>query len=160
MKRIRIFTLLIATWLVSLSAFAQDGVAIGNWRTHLPYHKVIAVEPVGNKIYAATEFELFYYDTEDNSVNILNRINCLSDIGISTMRYNESQRKLFVAYTNANIDLIDANNRVKNMSDIKDKNIVGSKSINNVTFDGDLAYVACGFGIVVFDLKKEEVKDT
>jgi ligand-binding sensor domain-containing protein len=26
--------------------------------------------------------------------------------------------------------------------------------------NGDLAYVACGFGIVVFDLKKEEVKDT
>ena len=160
MKRIRLFTLLIATWLFSLSAFAQRGVSIGNWRTHLPYFRVIAVEPVGNKVYAATEFELFYYDTEDNSVNILNKINGLSDIGISTMRYNESQRKLFVAYTNANIDLVDANNRVTNMSDIKDKNIVGSKSINNVTFDGDLAYVACGFGIVVFDLKKEEVKDT
>ena len=46
------------------------------------------------------------------------------------------------------------------MSDIKEKTIVGNKSINQVTFNGDLAYVACGFGIVVFDLKKEEVKDT
>lgn len=160
MKTIRIFTLIIATWLVSLSAFAQDGVSIGNWRTHLPYFKVIAVEPVGSKIYAATEFELFYYDTEDNSINILNKINGLSDIGISTIRYNESQRKLFVAYTNANVDLIDANGDITNMSDIKDKNIIGNKSINNVFFDGDFAYVACGFGIVVFDLKKKEVKDT
>ena len=160
MKQLRVFTLLIASWLCISSAFAQEGVSIGNWRTHLPYHKVIAVEPVGDKIFAATEYELFYYDTEDNSVNILNRINGLSDIGISTMRYNKSQRKLFVAYANANVDLIDDEGNITNMSDIKDKTIVGNKSINNVFFDGDLAYVACGFGIVVFDLMKEEVKDT
>ena len=91
-------TLLIAAWLISTFAMAQGGVSIGNWRTHLPYQKVIGVEPIGNKIYAATQYELFYYDTQDNSINILNKINGLSDIGISTIRYNESQRKLFVAY--------------------------------------------------------------
>ena len=159
MKKLR-FTLLIAAWLVSTFAIAQNGVSIGNWRTHLPYQKVIGVEPVGSKIYAATQYELFYFDTQDNSINILNKINGLSDIGISTIGYNESQRKLFVAYTNANVDLIDHDGNIHNMSDIKDKNIVGNKSINHVYFDGDLAYVACGFGIVVFDLKKEEVKDT
>jgi len=159
MNRRRLF-LLIIPLLLPLFTFAQDGVSIGNWRTHLPYQKVIGVEPVGNKIYAATQYELFYYDTEDNSVNILNRINGLSDIGISTIGYNESQRKLFVAYTNANVDLIDHEGNIRNMSDIKDKNIVGNKSINHVFFDGDLAYAACGFGIVVFDLKKDEVKDT
>ena len=159
MKKLR-FTLIIATWLISCLGFAQDGVSIGNWRTHLPYQKVIDVEPVSNKIYAATQYELFYYDTEDNSINILNKINGLSDIGISCIGYNQSQRKLFVAYTNANVDLIDHEGNIRNMSDIKKKNIVGNKSINNVFFDGDLAYVACGFGIVVFDLKKEEVKDT
>ena len=153
-------TLIIALWLVSSFAIAQDGVSIGNWRTHLPYQEVIGVEPIGNKIYAATRYELFYYDTQDNSINILNKINGLSDIGISTIGYNESQRKLFVAYTNANVDLIDHNGNIHNMSDIKEKNIVGNKSINHVYFQGDLAYVACGFGIVVFDLKKEEVKDT
>ena len=153
-------TLIIAAWLISSFAIAQDGVSIGNWRTHLPYQKVIGVEPIGNKIYAATQYELFYYDTQDNSINILNKINGLSDIGISTIGYNESQRKLFVAYTNANVDLIDHDGNIHNMSDIKEKNIVGNKSINHIYFHGDLAYVACGFGIVVFDLKKEEVKDT
>ncbi len=160
MKYLKIFTLLIAAWLVPMLTFAQDGVSIGNWRTHLPYQKVIDVEPVGHKIYAATPFELFYYDTQDNSIHILNKINGLSDIGISCIGYNESQRKLMVAYTNANVDLLCNDGSVHNMSDIKDKNIVGSKNINNIFFNGDLAYIACGFGIVVFDLKKEEVKDT
>ncbi len=159
MKQLNLLALIIMM-ASSLASFAQDGVGIGNWRTHLPYQKVIDVEPVGNKIYAATPFELFYYDTQDNSINILNKINGLSDIGISTIAYNESQRKLFVAYTNANVDLVYNDGTIKNMSDIKDKNFVGSKNINSIFFDGDLAYVACGFGIVVFDLKKEEVKDT
>ena len=160
MNRLKHYTLLIISFFIATSAFAQNEVSIGNWRTHLPYHKVIAVEPVGNLIYAATEYELFYYDKDDNSVRILNKINGLSDVGISTMGYCESQRKLFVAYTNANVDLIDREGNISNMSDIKKKNIVGNKSINNVFFDGDLAYVACGFGIVVFDLDREEVKDT
>ena len=154
------YTLLLISFFLAACVFAQNEVSIGNWRTHLPYHKVIAVEPVGNLIYAATEYELFYYDKDDNSVRILNKINGLSDVGISTMGYCESQRKLFVAYTNANVDLIDREGNISNMSDIKKKNIVGNKSINNVFFDGDLAYVACGFGIVVFDLDREEVKDT
>ncbi len=159
MNKLRSFTLFMIMAYAATS-FAQSGVGIGHWRTHLPYQKVIGVEPFGKKIYAATEYELFYYDTEDNSINILNKINGLSDIGISKIRYNESQRKLFVAYANANIDLIDADGNISNMSDIKDKNIIGNKTINNVRFVGDMAYVACGFGIVVFDLKREEVKDT
>ena len=160
MNKFKTYTLLVIAFFVNAIAFAQDGVSIGHWRTHLPYQKVVAVEPIGQKVFAATNYELFYYDKEDNSIHILNKINGLSDVGISTMGYCESQRKLLVAYTNANIDLVDIEGNVSNMSDIKDKNIMGNKNINNVFFDGDLAYVSCGFGIVVFDLKKEEVKDT
>ena len=146
--------------LLGVGAWAQDGVSIGNWRTHMPYQNVIGVEKLGSKIYAATNYELFTYDTDDNSLQILNKINKLSDIGIAKIRRNESLDLLVVAYTDANIDLIDRQGNVINMSDIKDKDILGRKDINNITFKGDLAYFACGFGIVVFDLKRQEVKDT
>lgn len=159
MNRLKSYTIII-TLLLATTLSAQNEVSIGNWRTHLPYQKVISVQPVGNLVYAATEYELFYYDKEDHSICILNKINGLSDVGISTMGYCKAQNKLFVAYTNANVDLIDREGNISNMSDIKDKDIVGNKSINHVFFDGNLAYVACGFGIVVFDLDREEVKDT
>lgn len=159
MNRLKLFFFII---LVSLSfqAAAQEGVGIGNWRTHMPYRNVIDVEILGSKVYAATDYELFTYDRDDNAIQILNKINSLSDIGISTIRRNETLDLLMVAYTNANIDLIDKQGNVVNMSDIKDKNILGNKTINNIVFKGNLAYVACGFGIVVFDLNRQEVKDT
>ena len=159
MNRLKIFLLVLLSWL-GIHAVAQEGVGIGNWRTHMPYQDVIGVEKLGSKIYAATHYELFTYDTDDNSLRILNKINSLSDIGISKISLNATLDLLVVAYTNANIDLIDKEGNVYNMSDIKDKNILGNKTINNVTFKGERAYFACGFGIVVYDLRRQEVVDT
>lgn len=153
---------LFATILLALclSLNAQDGVGIGQWRTHLPYQQIVDVELFGPKVYAATAYELFTYDKEDGSITVMNKINSLSDIGISTIRHNAALDLLMVAYTNTNIDLIDANGNVFNLSDIKDKTILGNKTINAIVFQDEYAYVACGFGIVVFDLKRQEVKDT
>lgn len=159
MNRLRILFMLFALSL-GINMLAQDGVAIGNWRTHMPYQDVIDVELLGSKVYAATNYELFTYDKEDNSLQILNKINGLSDIGISKIRRNETLDLLVVAYSNANIDLIDKQGNIINMSDIKDKNILGNKTINNIAFKDKYAFFACGFGIVVFDLSRQEVKDT
>lgn len=159
MNKIKTLTLILLS-VIGFAAFGQVDVSIGNWRSHLPYQKVIDVETFGNKVFAATPYELFFYDKDDNSINILNKINGLSDVGISTIRYNKKMNLLFVGYTDANVDLVYSDGEIRNMSDIKDKNLLGSKTINNVFFDEEFAYVACGFGIVVFDMKRCEVKDT
>ena len=156
MKSLLLFIMI----LLGIRSFAQEGVAIGNWRTHMPYQNVIDVDKLGHVVYAATEYELFTYDEEDNSIRILNKISGLSDVGISTIRCNEKLGLMVVAYKNANIDLIDKEGVIFNMSDIKDKTILGNKTINDMTFDSELAYFACGFGIVVYDLSRQEVKDT
>lgn len=137
--------------------FSQD-VGVGEWRDHLPYGKTVAVAEAGNLIYCATQFSVFYYDTTDNSIQKRTRINGLSDIGISAMAYNSEYKTLLIAYTNTNIDLIKDGNII-NIPDIKRKQILGNKTINNISFDGKLAYLSCGFGIVVLDVDKMEFPD-
>ncbi len=137
-----------------LNVTAQE-VGIGEWRDHLPYRKVISVARGGQKIYAATPYSLFYYDQGDNSLNRLNKINGLSDVGISQIAYLDELKTLVIAYTNANIDLI-KDGEIINLSDIKRKPILGNKSINHIAFIGKRAYLSCGFGIVVLDIEKEE----
>jgi ligand-binding sensor domain-containing protein len=150
------------TSLLLLSAFiaalAQQ-VPIGQWRDQLPYTLVNSVTDAGTRIYASTPYAVFYYDKEDNSVVRITKISGLSDIGISTINYNQEYKTLVIAYTNANIDLI-KNNTVINISDIKRKPILGNKTINNIFFIGKDAYLSCGFGIVVLDIDKEEFRDT
>ncbi|MDR0970059.1 MAG: hypothetical protein LBM67_05935 [Lentimicrobiaceae bacterium] len=159
MQQIRNYTLTLCFLLLS-SIICAQGVAIGEWRTHLPYQRVIDIDVVGSKIYAATPYTVFYYDKEDNNVTILDKISGLSDVGVRAIRYNKDAKIIMVAYSNTNIDLIYENGSVYNMSDIKDKEIIGNKTINSIYFHEKLAYLACGFGIVVIDLSKLEVKDT
>jgi hypothetical protein len=148
----------LSLFLISINSFCQT-TGIGQWREHLPYSQCIAVKEVGNRIYCATLYSIFYYDKEDNSVQRISKINGLSDIGISTMNYNATYNTLVIAYTNANIDLIKGNTII-NMPDIKRSSILGNKTINDIYFVGQYAYLSCGFGIVVLDLDKEEVHDT
>lgn len=133
-------------------------VGIGQWRDHLPYSKYIAVANTNDKIYAATPYGLVFFNKSDQSVQRLNKINGLSDNRISDIGSSQSNT-LIIAYRNTNLDLIKGK-RVINLSDIKRKSIIGNKFINKIHIEGELAYLACGFGIVVIDLLGEEVKDT
>lgn len=155
MKNILLFCLIFFN--ISL-CFGQ--LKIGDWRTHTPGMKVINVERMGEKIFAATPYEIYYYNTDDNSINKLSKVNGLSDFGISVMRFNPKNEMLFVGYSNTNIDIIDRNGKIINLNDIKNKNILGNKSINDIFFVNDMAYVCCGFGIVLIDMTRMEVKDT
>ncbi|MPL94457.1 hypothetical protein SDC9_40611 [bioreactor metagenome] len=141
------------------SLSAQD-VAVGEWRDHLPYSTVTDVAVTPDLIYAATPYSLFYYDVPKWQVERFSTVQGLSDIGISAIEYSASYKTLVISYSNANIDLILPDSSVYNIPDIKRKNIPGNKTINNITVDGRYAWLSCGFGIVIIDLQKKEIKDT
>ena len=66
---------------------------------------------------------------------------------------------MIIGYANANIDLL-VGSTVFNLSDIYRYPIVGNKTINEIYFLDNLAYLSCGFGIVVLDIERREIKDT
>ena len=134
--------------------------ALGEWKTHLPYNQVIDVAVADEKVYAATPYSMFTYSFNDNRIELFDKVKGLSDVGINKIGYNDLLNSLLVAYSNANLDLIRSDGSIRNISDIKDKDILGNKTINNITFKDEFAYLSCGFGIVVLDMEREEVKDT
>ena len=137
--------------------FSQIG--IGQWRDHLPYKNGISIAELGSKIYCATPYSLFYFQKTDNSIEKLSKVNGLSDVGISKIVVDPSSNTLIIAYKNTNVDLI-KENKIINISDIKRKQILGNKTIHNIFIHDNLAYLSCGFGIVVLDFIREEIKDT
>ena len=158
MNRFFTFPALFLFILIAQTSLAQS-VGVGKWREHLPHHEVISIAEKGDRIYAATPYSMFYYNKADESVLRLNKINGLSDVGISAISASPDQGTVVIAYSNTNIDLIQ-NDRIINISDIRRKPILGNKTINNITFINDLAYLACGFGIVVMNVDRHEIADT
>ena len=146
-------------FLISHSIIAQNQV-IGAWREHLPYNRAKMVADAGSKIYCATADGLFSYIKDDGNLERFSKLNGLNDFGISAIAYNNTYHVLIIAYSNANIDLLYDDHSVYNLSFIKDKSITGNKNINNIYIKGKYAYMACGFGIVVLDIERQEVKET
>ena len=83
--------------------FSQIG--IGQWRDHLPYKSGISVVEASTRIYCATPYSLFFYEKADNSIAKLSKVNGLSDVGISKIKFDESSETLIIAYKNSNLDL-------------------------------------------------------
>lgn len=157
MKKLVLLSLSIV---VVLFANAQQ-VGVGQWRDHLPYNKGLSVAPAGNRIYIAAETGVFYYDLVDNSVTRLSKVSGLSDIGATVVRYNKNLKTLVIGYNNGNMDLIIDGKTIENYSDIKrSTSILGKKTINNIMFIGEKAYIATNFGISVFNIPNKEFEET
>jgi hypothetical protein len=133
---------------------------IGAWSEHLPFNRGRMLADAGSKIYCATEDALFAYVKEDGSLERFTRLSGLHDFGISAVSYDKTNELLVIGYSTSNIDLLDNNGGVYNLPYIKKKNITGGKNINNIYIKNGLAYLACGFGIVVIDNSRREIKDS
>ena len=155
----RLFLLTFLNFLF-FSPVLQAQTGIGQWRTHLPYGEVIDVAVTPGLIYAATPYTLFTYRLKDDKISIFDKVKGLNDLGINKIDYDKKSGQLLVAYSDANIDLIDNKGNVMNIPDIFNKYMLGIKTINNIFFKANFAYLSCSFGIVVLDMKKHEIKDT
>ncbi len=141
-----------------LPAYAQLP-AIGQWQEHLPYGSTLSVAFGNAQIFAATPYNVFSIDA-DKEVTRYSKTNGLNDVGVSNIAFDETSKQLLIAYTNSNIDLLDVKDQVHNISDIKRSNIIGDKTIYNIFFSGQFAYLCTGIGVLVVDVNRYEIKDS
>ncbi len=139
--------------------FSQNDLKIGEWRTHLPYRNGLSVTQTDNDVYWATGLSVLKMNKISMTIEKLDRLNTLTDVGANLVRYNKGAKTLLVAYDNNNIDLIRTEDNVKNLNvpDIKNNtSILGDKTIYDASFVNDTAYLACGFGISKLDMRRGE----
>ncbi len=133
--------------------------AIGQWSSHISYRNMQFVEASGSLVFGATNQGVVVYNQSDNSISSLNRTNFLNDVNITAIKYDSLSQSLIIGYINGSIDVFKNGNAV-NLPDIKRSTINGDKSIRAIYIRQNLAYLATGIGIVVFDLDKKEIRDT
>lgn len=160
LKAVAVVCVGIALQLPSLTfrhACAQT--AVGQWRDCLDYSWINHVACAGDRVYAAARGGIFCYDLEYNTLTRMCKWNGLNDVGIATMDYDPATKCLAVAYTNSNVDLV-IDGRAYNLSDIKRSEIPGDKSIYHIRFANRQAYLTTGFGVVVVNIDRKEIKET
>jgi hypothetical protein len=146
--------------LLSTSQVWSQNLAIGQWYTHLPQRNARQVVDTGEEIFALTDVYYFSVNKNSGEISLFDKVWGLSDVQVDHLAYSEDNKALIVAYRNTNIDLIKDGNTIINVSDILRKSISGVKEINQIVIVNNKAYFATTFGIVVFDIEKEEFNDT
>ena len=132
---------------------------IGQWREHLSYNQAVQVAQGKDVIFAATPYSLFSVAVADNTIERFSKLNGLHETGIQCIQWDATAEKLVVAYYNSNIDILQ-DGKIYNIDAIKQKNIVGDKTIYNIYCYQGIAYCSSGLGIIAVDENKYEVKDT
>lgn len=163
--RTKAFAWLLFNICLSYVVAAQDAaqLAVGQWRVHLPSLNGIGLAETEEGIYLGTEEMVLYYDRESGEMERITRIEGLSDLGISAIRYSNEYKLLVVAYENGNVDLIDdrqLKRKFTNLNALKLRNMTGQKRINKIYFRGNIAYLATSFGILELDLARKEFRNT
>ena len=146
--------------LIPFSLLAQIApMGIGKWTEHLPYSRANSLSAAGDIIYCASSGGMMAYNDRSGEIKRHTTITGLSDVNVTLLKYNPATQSLLIAYKNGNLDILKGD-KITNVSAIKNANLTGDKSVNNIRIYGKLAYISTGFGIVVLDMEGSEVKDT
>lgn len=143
-------------FVLCLTATAQQ---MGTWRMYLSYQIATQSVASGSTVYSLMNGNLLSYDTEDGEVRTYDNLETLSDVGIAYIAYSKEAGKLLIVYSNSNIDLLDGDGNVQNLSALKEKRIL-NKEISSVCINGSMAYIATGFGFVEVDMKEGVFRNT
>ena len=153
-KNILVFLLLLSYF----SVFSQS--TNSKWSDLFSYNNVLAFKEKDGKIIAATENGVFYYNTISGEITKLSKANGLHEVKISAFDYDAATNTAIIGYKSGNLDVVTADG-VTYVVDIPlSQSYTGSKTINNISINGDKAVISVGYGVSIFNITKKEFGDT
>jgi len=154
-------------WVIGLSfiichlSLSPAKAQVGTWHNYLAYHDVQQIQAAsGSDLFVLASNGLYQYNLQDKTIYTYDKTKGLSDVNITNIRWCPQTKRLVAVYNNCNIDLVETNGNVVNVSDIYSKSMTGDKTINSITINGQYAYLACSFGVVKVDTKNAEISES
>ena len=150
------FTILPFYLFTSLPLHAQ----VGSWRTYMSYAEPQQIVKADDNLFVRASNSLYQYNLTDQSITTYDKVNGLSDTYITHIAWNKKVKRLIAVYANSNIDLIDLNGNITNVSALYRKTMTDDKTIDSLTIDDAYAYLYARFGIVKVNMQRAEISDT
>lgn len=157
MKMKRLYTLLLGVGIALNQLFAV--ATEPQWKTLFAYNEVTTIAVSPQQVYAVSAGSLFSVDKQTELITLYNSSSGLSGTDICALYYDEESDVLIIGYTDGKIDVLHGG-RMEYISGLYTKDIVSTKTINNISVHDGRAYLAMDFGIVTFHLTKHELVDT
>jgi hypothetical protein len=144
---------------ISHCLFGQGDVPLATWRLHISFNRSGSISLGEKEVYAAGQNGVMIFYKDDAHVEIFNKMNGLSNTGITSIEYDITSDQLLIAYDDGTFDAI-KDKTVHHVDPSSNTVITGSKKINGITIRNGLAYFATDYGVLLFDLSLSQIKET
>ncbi len=129
------------------------------WKTMFAYNDVEQIAMTDNRVFAVSDGALYSVDKQTEKIETYNAESGLHGSNIVRIYYDKVSDMLLIAYEDGKMDVLH-NGYIEYVSGLYTKDIMATKTINNITVYNGRAYLAMDFGIVTFRLNKRELVDT
>lgn len=149
------FTLLF----VSFSIYPQQN----QWKGYFSYNDVKALSPANQDMKIAAQNAYYHYKPSTGEVQTMSSMQGLSGYEIVAFHYSAVFNKTILGFDNGILQIVDESTKeVINRIDITNRPGISlnRRKINHFTEHNGLLYIACDFGIVVFNLQTNLFGDT
>ena len=152
----RLATLLSLMAVACLSVTAQ----VGTWKAFMSYYEPQQIAKVGDKLYVRASNGLYNYNLNDHSITTYDKVRQLNDCKVNNIAWNPQVGRLIIIYDNSNIDLLDTNDNVVNISALYSKTMTQDKTVNAIYIYKEYAYLATAFGVVKVNMQRAEISES
>jgi len=143
---------------ISPSLIAQNPSPLGSWNSYTSFFNAGAGTLRDEEVWVATQGGIFSYNIPTGEIETFSTVDGMSGIEASTIYHDSSSGKIFIGFANGMINFFDTPDVISVITDIERSEAFNSKRINRFISHNGYLYIATNFGIVVFDIAKNETR--
>lgn len=138
---------------------AQENIPIGIFRLHVSYNQIHDIAFDGtDQTFAASSHGIQKVDRLGET-SLYSKASGLSGGSITSIEFDVQTRKLVIGYKEGHFDVWDERT-VRFFDPASTSMVSGSRAVNDVLIFEKRAYLATDYGVVVFDLASNQVRET
>ena len=158
---------LACAWLVAMGwagmqqLQGQRIAPVGGWTAYPSHNTPKQLVKIGNTFLAITKGGLFSYDLTTKQTKSYTTVEGMSQVDPTSLYHDARSGKVFMGYSDGMIDVFtNPDEGFGYISDIQRSLQYTTKSINKMVSFEELLYIGTEFGIVVFDIDRNETRAT
>jgi ligand-binding sensor domain-containing protein len=152
----------VGTWLAVLLLLSPAALAqTDRWAAYPAMRSVVAISSGAESMWAATSGGVFGYNMETGDIRRFTTVNGLASPDAGAIAVDDARGLVWIGYPSGLLDRLDiASGNIQTYFDISRAEQFTSRGINRIVLEGDSLLIATEFGVVVFDARRGEVRDT
>ncbi len=144
---------------ICLATTVRADSGMHTWQSHIAYGVVTEIVNTGDAVYALAGSGLIRVDKSTEQMTCYSKQDGFHGANIAHIGYDPQSRSLVVLYEDGLIDFVQ-NGKISALSDLQMKQMSASKKANSLTIHDGKAYLGMPFGVVVVNIRKQEIVDT